>query len=156
MSDENKSKAPTPHLTCIITGKTRPTNQEYLDNKATGPAGSVKAFMNNYVCKDAMKLLRQNPTVEGVEAIRKELGVDSTAPENWVAPEISANALKRIMHFNGKQKAATPPPLPNAEVKTESKPKAKARPSRAKKTTSLVEEPIEVEIPTESEVPAEV
>jgi hypothetical protein len=122
---EKAEKKVTPHLTCMITGKTRPTNLEYLENKAAGPAGSIDAFRKNYVCKEALSALRKNPTQEGVAEIRKELG--ESFPEGMSVPEISKNMITRILTYNGKQKAAAP-------VVTESKPKAKARKSRTTKT----------------------
>ena len=64
-------------LTCMITGKSRNTNTAYLDKKAQN-AGSVEAFVENYVSRSAAKLLRQGKTVD---QIRAELEVDPQSAE---------------------------------------------------------------------------
>lgn len=124
-------KTPTPKLTCIVTGATRLTNEDYLKNKAEGPAGSIKSFMNNYVTKDSLKRLRglePKAALEMVTAIRKEQGnkPHATAPTDWEFPEITENQIKRILSMNGKQKQISSAPATPA-VTTTSKPKAKSR-----------------------------
>lgn len=147
-----ETKAPTPKLTCIITGRTRLTNEDYLNNKASGPAGTVKAFMNNYVCKDAMKLLRAGKTVDEV---RTELGTDTNLPsEGWTPPEISKNALARIMSYNGKQKSVVIAPDVTKEVKTEAKPKARSRKKAAPKVEAEESSESQPEDQESAEVPA--
>lgn len=84
-----KSKAATPTLTCIITGKTRITNETYL-------AGKPSNFASNYISRDAMKLLREGKTVA---EIREALS--STATN-----EISDRKLREAKKLNGKQKSA--------------------------------------------------
>jgi len=78
-------------LTCIITGKTRSTNTSYLEKKANA-AGSAEQFTENYITRDAAKLLRQGLTVQQV---RETLGVDSTVPE------VSEERAKMALAING-------------------------------------------------------
>jgi hypothetical protein len=79
-------------LTCIITGRSRPTNTLYLEKKAI-TAGSKENFINHYICREAYSLLKSGKTVLQV---REELGVSN----EWPIPDDVkvANALK----FNGK------------------------------------------------------
>jgi hypothetical protein len=78
-------------LTCIITGKTRSTNSAYLEKKSTA-AGTAESFTENYVARDAAKLLRQGLTVQQV---RDTLGVDSNLPE------VSDERAKAALAING-------------------------------------------------------
>ena len=66
----------TPTLTCIITGKSRTTTRQYLEQKAQNVSGDtlderVSTVVNNYVCRDAIKLLRRGYSVG---MVRLELG----------------------------------------------------------------------------------
>jgi hypothetical protein len=79
-------------LTCIVTGKERPTNSEYLEEKAK-KAGSKEEFLKHYICRDALTLLKQGKSVADV---RKELGVTD------VSIAIGGDFLKRALEINGK------------------------------------------------------
>lgn len=79
-------------LTCLVTGRTRPTNSQYLEEKAK-KAGSKEEFLSHYICRDAMKLLNNNMSIDD---IRKELNVDPS----WCRP--TALQLERAMTINGK------------------------------------------------------
>jgi hypothetical protein len=48
---------PSLKLTCLVTGKSRATNQKYLEGKATRLGVSVEDIVNNYVSKDGLKQL---------------------------------------------------------------------------------------------------
>ena len=49
-------------LTCTITGKSRPTNQKYLDAKASRLGVSVEELVANYVSKEGLaQLTSDNP-----------------------------------------------------------------------------------------------
>ena len=66
----------TPTLTCIITGKSRPTTRQYLEQKAEAAPGDtleerISTIVDNYVCRDAVKLLRRGYSIG---MIRLELG----------------------------------------------------------------------------------
>lgn len=79
-------------LTCIVTGRTRPTNSQYLEEKAK-IAGSKEEFLKYYICRDALTLLKQGKTVAEV---RQELGVEG------VTIAIGDAFLKRALEINGK------------------------------------------------------
>lgn len=85
----------TPRLTCLITGQSRLTNQAYLESKSQ-KAGSVETYLNNYISRAALKLLRAGKTVEET---RQELGItDYNRP-------VSAEVLKRAIALNGKHRS---------------------------------------------------
>lgn len=48
---------PSLKLTCLVTGKSRATNQKYLDAKASRMGVSVDEIVNNYVSKEGLKQL---------------------------------------------------------------------------------------------------
>jgi len=79
-------------LTCIVTGKERPTNSEYLEEKAKR-AGSKEEFLKHYICRDALTLLKQGKSLADV---RKELGVIG------VTIALGSDFLKRALEINGK------------------------------------------------------
>lgn len=49
----------TPVLTCIVSGKTRNTNQEYLANKANKAGTTVEEIVSHYVSREVLKNLRR-------------------------------------------------------------------------------------------------
>jgi hypothetical protein len=63
-------------LTCIVTGKTRATNTAYLQSKAVN-AGSIERFVQHYLCREALTLLKAGNTVLQV---REQLDVDPSVP----------------------------------------------------------------------------
>jgi len=79
-------------LVCIVTGKERPTNSEYLEVKAK-KAGSKEEFLKHYICRDALTLLKKGKTVAEV---RKELGI------HGITIELGFDFLKRALEINGK------------------------------------------------------
>ena len=74
----------TPVLTCIVTGKNRNTNQEYLANKANKAGTTVEEIVSNYVSREVLKNLRKGD-LQG----------------------LSQEQATRILRLNGKQKGAT-------------------------------------------------
>jgi len=54
-------------LVCQVTGKTRATNQNYLNAKANRLGISVEEIINNYVSKEGLKQL-QNDTSMNIQA----------------------------------------------------------------------------------------
>lgn len=79
-------------LCCIVTGRTRPTNSAYLEEKAK-LAGSKEEFIEHYICRDAFTLLKQGKSVLDV---RSELNVSS------IVPPPSEQTIKRAMEINGR------------------------------------------------------
>ena len=79
-------------LTCIVTGRSRPTNSAYLDEKAKA-AGPKEEFIKHYICRDALVLLKQGKTVLDV---RSELNASTTG----VPP--SEQMLNRALEINGR------------------------------------------------------
>jgi hypothetical protein len=51
-----------PKLKCLISGIERVTSMEYLKTKEE-KFGSIDNFLKNYICSEAVKLLRQNKTI---------------------------------------------------------------------------------------------
>ena len=86
----------TPVLTCIITGKSRPTNRKYIQQKAQAAPGEtldakVRTFENHYVCKEAVKMSRQGKTVGD---IRSALGSTIETP-------IPVESIDLLIEMNG-------------------------------------------------------
>ena len=79
-------------LTCIVTGRSRPTNSQYLEERAK-KAGSKERFIQYYICREALTLLKAGKTVEDV---RKELRV----PDNIPVP--SQETIHESLKVNGK------------------------------------------------------
>lgn len=79
-----KATNKTPVLTCIVTGKTRNTNQEYLQNKADKAGTTVEEIVSNYVSREVLKNLRTG-NLQG----------------------LSQEQATRILRLNGKQKGAS-------------------------------------------------
>jgi len=59
-------------LTCIVTGKVRPTNAAYLEGK-----GDKEKFIQHYICRDVLTLLKKGLSV--IE-VREKLGIQGTIP----------------------------------------------------------------------------
>ena len=91
---EQPKLATSPKLTCIITGKTRPSNDKYLSAKAEAKGVSVDEFSQYYACKQAVKRLRTGMSVEDVRA---DLQAEVSIP-------ISESDVKTILRLNGKSK----------------------------------------------------
>lgn len=79
-------------LTCIVTGRTRPTNASYLEEKAK-VAGTKEEFIKHYICRDALTLLKQGKSVYD---IRHELGSSADVP----LPD--QTLLQKALEINGK------------------------------------------------------
>lgn len=61
-------------LTCTITGKSRPTNQKYLEAKAQRLGVSVEMLIKNYVSKEGLAQLTQdNPRFEELMKINGKI-----------------------------------------------------------------------------------
>jgi hypothetical protein len=71
----------TPVLTCIVSGKNRITNQEYLANKANKASTTVEEIVSTYVTREVLKNLRRG----------EKQGLND-------------QQIERILILNGKQK----------------------------------------------------
>jgi hypothetical protein len=75
MEENNKRKRGRPtgtgnpqlKLTCVITGKKRTTNQNYLNIKSTRLGVSVEDVFNNYVSKEGLKQLTSDTAFDPVK-----------------------------------------------------------------------------------------
>jgi len=83
-----KSEGKTAKLVCLITGATRTAGSGYLSTK---PA----EFRSQYICRPALKLLRQGLNVQQV---REQLNATAGLPE--ISPEVLQSAIT----INGKHK----------------------------------------------------
>jgi hypothetical protein len=79
-------------LTCIVTGKSRPTNGAYLEERAK-TTGSKEEFIKHYICRDALTMLKQGKTV---------FDVRSTLSISAAVPVPSEQTIKRALEVNGK------------------------------------------------------
>lgn len=95
-----KKEKQTLQITCIVTGKSRLTNQVYLAAKAARLGVEVKDVTSNYINRAAMKLLRAGKTLAEV---RTALGTEGEVKE------LSEKRLKRAIELNGKHKVAKEP-----------------------------------------------
>lgn len=82
----------TPKLRCIITGKERLTNKSYLETKAAAAGTDVAGYLNNYISREALRLLRQGKSLADTRA---ELNATATG-------DISGEVLQAAIKLNGK------------------------------------------------------
>jgi len=52
-------------LTCTVTGKSRPTNQKYLEGKASRLGVSVETLVSSYVSKEGLEQIMADETYPG-------------------------------------------------------------------------------------------
>ncbi len=95
-TEATPKRQPAPKLTCVITGKNRPTNLKYLESKAEKRNVSAEHFASLYACKQAVTRLRAGKSVDEVRA-ELEVNLDSVGP-------IDSDQLQTILHLNGKIK----------------------------------------------------
>jgi hypothetical protein len=93
----NTTKSNTlPKLACQVTGKPRTSNIKYLEAKALRTGVTVDQLVNNYVSREAIKLLRTGQTLEQV---RSTLGV----AEGFNARPLTM-PVEELIRFNSKGK----------------------------------------------------
>jgi len=68
----------TPKLKCLISGLERVTSMDYLKTKEQ-KFGSIKNFVDNYISREAVKLLKENRTIL---EIKNTLNPDSSHTPN--------------------------------------------------------------------------
>ena len=95
-TEATPKRQPAPKLSCVITGKSRPTNLKYLESKAEKRNVSAEHFASFYACKQAVTRLRAGKSVDEVRA-ELEVNLDSVGP-------IDSDQLQTILHLNGKIK----------------------------------------------------
>jgi len=88
-----------PKLKCIVTGKERATNKSYLNQKATKANCTIEEYRAAYICKDALKLLREGKSVSDVRT-----ALNSTATD-----DVSQETIDKALAFNGRQKTPKAP-----------------------------------------------
>ena len=79
-------------LKCIVTGRERPTNSEYLSERAK-KSGNKETFIEHYICRDALTLLKKG---KNVLEVRELLGINADVP---VPPETK---IIKALELNGK------------------------------------------------------
>lgn len=94
--DMNKTTNTLPKLTCLVTGKTRNSNIKYLEAKASRLDVAVDILINNYVSRDALKLLR---TGKSFEQIRQEV-----IPVDGFTPRVHTVDHAELLRLNSKGK----------------------------------------------------
>lgn len=77
----------TPKLKCLVTGLERITSSDYLKTKEE-KFGSIKNYLDNYICREAVKLLKENKSVID---IKNELNPNI----NFIPCEIAINEAKK-------------------------------------------------------------
>lgn len=69
-------------LTCSVTGKSRPTNQKYLDAKASRLGVTVDELMKSYVSKEGLtQLTEENPSYQELLKINGAVRNKKEAPK---------------------------------------------------------------------------
>lgn len=96
-TDNNTPKSETQlRLTCLVTGRSRPTTQTYLENKAKRLNANPADVSKNYICREAMVLLNAGKTHTEV---RTELNITSEAAQQ--------STVDAAVRFNGKKARST-------------------------------------------------
>ena len=79
-------------LTCMVSGKERPTTEAYIQSKAERLGVTTESIMANYAVKEVIKRLRRGETVA---QIRTELGYTETS-------SVSDAQVEELLRVNGK------------------------------------------------------
>ena len=146
-------KQKNPHLFCLITGKSRPTTWEYLQEKADRLGTTADHLVDNYVSREAVSALLKGKTVEEIRAIHTD------APKTKISQErlgeliaTNSKAKKAAEKFTvGGTATAEPPAAPK---KGKSKGKGKSKSKATTEPAPENPEPAPMEAMTE-EMPAE-
>lgn len=75
-------------LVCGVSGKSRPTSRDYLDNKEKSGV-DITQFQKYYVCRQALKYIKQNNSVSKTSEFF-----------NCSSPRLSDLDLEKIFKFN--------------------------------------------------------
>lgn len=94
--NNTKTNKTLPKLNCLVTGNSRTSNIKYLEAKAIRLGVDADTLINNYVSRNALKLLRTGKTVEQVRA---ELGTAA-----GVTLSMPAAKVEELIRINSKGK----------------------------------------------------
>jgi hypothetical protein len=106
MSKKNK-KNPAPVLACIITGQSRKTSHNYLNDKAKRLGVSSDWLLNNYVSKFVCSQLRAGKALSDLQT------TDQKISDQLLTDLVKKNSKSRVTDFwfkNGVYQSAKPTP----------------------------------------------
>ena len=115
MSKKNK-KNTAPVLACIITGQSRKTSHNYLNDKAKRLGVSSDWLLNNYVSKFVCSQLRAGKALSDLQT------TDRKITDQLLTDLVKKNSKSRVTDFwfkNGVYQTAKPTPKKRKEVKVD-------------------------------------
>jgi len=115
MSTKSK-KNPAPVLACIITGQSRKTSHNYLNDKAKRLGVGSDWLLNNYVSKFVCSQLRAGKALSELQS------TDRKITDQLLTDLVKKNSKSRITNFwfkNGVYQTAKPAPKKRKEVKVD-------------------------------------
>ena len=77
MKTETKKRKSAHKLTCLITAKTRQSNQFYIKKKADKAGTSPEEYQAHYVSKDALADLKESLIAKPIHMVKEQLGWDT-------------------------------------------------------------------------------
>ena len=105
----SKKKSPAPVLACIISGQSRKTSHNYLNDKAKRLGVSSDWLLNNYVSKFVCSQLRAGRALSDLQT------TDRKITDQLLTDLVMKNSKSRITNFwfkNGVYQTAKPTPKP--------------------------------------------
>jgi hypothetical protein len=105
----SKKKNPAPVLACIISGQSRKTSHNYLNDKAKRLGVSSEWLLNNYVSKFVCSQLRAGRALSDLQT------TDRKITDQLLTDLVMKNSKSRITNFwfkNGVYETAKPAPKP--------------------------------------------
>ena len=105
--DKKTKKSPAPVLACIITGQSRKTSHNYLNDKAKRLGVSSDWFLNNYVSKFVCSQLRAGKALSDLQT------TDQKNSDQLLTDLVRKNSKSRVTDFwfkNGVYQSAKPTP----------------------------------------------
>jgi len=110
----SKKKNPAPVLACIISGQSRKTSHNYLNDKAKRLGVSSEWLLNNYVSKFVCSQLRAGKALSDLQT------TDRKITDQLLTDLVMKNSKSRITNFwfkDGVYQTAKPTPKPKPEQK---------------------------------------
>ena len=105
--DKKTKKSPAPVLACIITGQSRKTSHNYLNDKAKRLGVSSEWLLNNYVSKFVCSQLRAGKALSDLQT------TDQKIADQLLTDLVKKNSKSRVTNFwfkNGVYQSAKPTP----------------------------------------------
>ena len=105
--DKKTKKSPAPVLACIITGQSRKTSHNYLNDKAKRLGVSSDWLLNNYVSKFVCSQLRAGKALSDLQT------TDQKISDQLLTDLVRKNSKSRVTDFwfkNGVYQTAKPTP----------------------------------------------